>query len=407
MRRLVQHIAKRDTSSRNVMVHIATAAVAVSIAVALISLSVIFGFKEQISTLVTGLTSDITISDPRAKRQPEQHPIYESEALQHIVASTPIISHSERFALCNGIVRGEDGAVGIVIRGVGAEADLSLFAERLSNGSMPRFDEARRKEILLSQALASKIGAAKDSRIEIVLMDGEIPRRELFKVCGVYNSVFGEDGSALAITDIRNVQKLNGWEPSQISGYACRLYDPEFSERAAEIVNMRLMYEYEGEESLTAISAREEHALIFGWLETHDVNATVILTIMLIVAVFNVITALLILVLERTRMVGVLKSLGMQNRTLQRIFTHHAARIIVRGAVIGNVIALTLLLIQKHLHLVKLDESGYFLSEIPVTLGVGWIIATNILFIAIILGITYLATSIVGRIKVAEAIKYN
>lgn len=407
MRSLVRHIAKRDTSSRNVMVHIATAAVAASIAVALISLSVIFGFKEQISTLVTGLTSDITISDPRAKRQPEQHPIYESEALQHIVASTPIISHSERFALCNGIVRGEDGAVGIVIRGVGAEADLSLFAERLSNGSMPRFDEARRKEILLSQALASKIGAAKDSRIEIVLMDGEIPRRELFKVCGVYNSVFGEDGSALAITDIRNVQKLNGWEPSQISGYACRLYDPEFSERAAEIVNMRLMYEYEGEESLTAISAREEHALIFGWLETHDVNATVILTIMLIVAVFNVITALLILVLERTRMVGVLKSLGMQNRTLQRIFTHHAARIIVRGAVIGNVIALTLLLIQKHLHLVKLDESGYFLSEIPVTLGVGWIIATNILFIAIILGITYLATSIVGRIKVAEAIKYN
>ena len=167
------------------------------------------------------------------------------------------------------------------------------------------------------------------------------------------------------------------------------------------------MHEYEEEENLYAISSQEQHPEIFGWLETHDVNATVIITIMLIVAIFNMVTALLILVLERTRMVGILKSMGMQNRTIRQIFTHRATRIIATGIAIGNTLAIILLLLQKHLHLVKLDETGYFLSEVPVTLGAGWIVAINALFIAIILVATHLATSIVERIKVAEAIKYS
>jgi lipoprotein-releasing system permease protein len=211
----------------------------------------------------------------------------------------------------------------------------------------------------------------------------------------------------LALTDIRNVQKLNGWEPSQISGYACRLQDSESATHTAEAINQRLFYEYEGEENLIAESSREQHADIFGWLETHDINAVVILTIMLVVAIFNIVTALLILILERTRMVGTLKSLGMQNRTLRQIFLYRAARIILRGIIIGNLLALTLLLLQKYLHIVELDESGYFLSEVPVSLGAGWMVAINILFTIIILAVTYLATSIVGRIKVADAIKYN
>ena len=128
---------------------------------------------------------------------------------------------------------------------------------------------------------------------------------------------------------------------------------------------------------------------------------------MLIVAIFNMVTAMLILVLERTRMVGILKSMGMQNRTIRRIFAHRALRIIARGVVIGNILALALLLAQKYLHLIKLDEEGYFLSEIPVSLGAWWIVATNLIFVLIILAATYLATSIVGRIKVAEAIKYS
>ena len=407
MRSLARHIAKYGTRSNNTMVHIATAAVAVSIAVVVISLSVILGFKEQISVLVSGTVADVSVTNPYANRQPELHPINDNEALRDILTSTKNIAHAERYALRNGVIRGTKGAVGVLLKGIDAGADTSLATERLEEGIMPRFEEARRKEILLSKSVAEKIGASTNNRIELVILDGDTPRREVFKVCGIYRSALGETGAELALTDIRNVQRLNGWKTSQISGYACRLYDNSLSYQTTNIINLRLMREYEGDEDLYAISAQEQHPEIFGWLETHDVNATVIITIMLIVAIFNMISALLILVLERTRMVGILKSMGMQNRTIRQIFTNRALRIVATGVIIGNVLALTLLLLQRHLHFVKLDETGYFLSEVPVSLGGGWIVGINIIFVAIILVATHLATSIVGRIKVAEAIKYN
>lgn len=404
---LARHIALRGTSSKNAMVHIATAAVAVSIAVVVITLSVILGFKEQISMLVSGTVADVTISNPYGERQPEQYPIADNEQLRTMLTTTSSVAHTEPYALRSCVARGEDGAIGVALKGVDASADMSLFAERLVEGALPRIEEARRKEVLLSQSVAAKIGAKSNGRIELLLLDDDTPRREVFKVSGVYRSALGETGAELMLTDIRNVQKLNGWEPSQITGYACRLYDSEMAEQTADVINLRLMREYEGEESLIAISSRERHADIFGWLETHDVNATVILVIMLIVAIFNMVTALLILVLERTRMVGTLKSLGMQNSTIRRIFTYRAVQIIVVGIAIGNALALALLLVQKHLHLVKLDEEGYFLAEVPVSLGAGWVVAVNILFATMVIVVTHLATAIVGRIKVAEAIKYN
>ena len=407
MRSLARHIAYRATQSQNAMVRIATAAVAISIAVAIITLSVIFGFKEQISSLISNTVSDITISNPYARRQPELHPITDNDKLRNLLQSVEDITHFERYILRSGVVRGESGAAGIALKGVGTEADLSLIEERLESGTLPRMEEARRKEILLSKSVASQIGATTNSRIELILLDDDTPRREVFKVCGIYRSALGETGAELALTDIRNLQKLNDWEPSQITGYACRIANSEFSEECAYYINLQLLYGYDSEENISVVRAQEEYAEIFGWLETHDINAVVILTIMLIVAIFNMVTALLILVLERTRMVGILKSLGMQNRMLRRIFTHRAMQIIAKGVVIGNVVAIALLLLQKYLHLIKLDESGYFLSEVPVALGAGWIVSTNLLFVMIIVAAMYIATSIVGRIKVAEAIKYN
>ena len=407
MRNLARHIAQRATQSQNAMVRIATAAVATSIAVAVITLSVIFGFKEQISALISSTVSDITISNPYAKRQPEVYPITDSDSLRNFILSVDEIAHIERYIVRSAIVRGGQGATGIALKGIGTEADLSLIADRLESGNMPKMEEARRKEILLSKSVASQIGATAGSRIELLILDDDTPRREVFKVCGVYRSTLGETGAELALTDLRNLQKLNNWEPSQISGYACRVHNNDFAEICADFINMQLAYKYEGDENLCAVSAQEEYAEIFGWLATHDINAIVILTIMLIVAIFNMVTALLILVLERTRMVGVLKSLGMQNRTLRQIFTYRAMQIIATGAIIGNLLALALLLLQRYLHIVKLDETGYFLSEVPISLDARWIIGLNLLFITIIIAAMYIATAIVGRIKVAEAIKYN
>ena len=244
MKGLAWFIAKREIAdggtSRNVMVHIATAAVAISIAVVIISLAILFGFKEQVSALISGITPDVkvTVLEINSKQQPELYPINDSPELRGLITSSSEVSQIERYALRNGVIRGEDGAMGIVLKGVDSEANVALFASRLESGAMPRMEEARRKEILISEQLAKKIGAQTDSRVEILLMEGEKSRRELFKVCGIYRSTLGEEGCALALTDIRNVQKLNGWEASQISGYGCRLADSQFSEFCAAEINM-------------------------------------------------------------------------------------------------------------------------------------------------------------------------
>ncbi len=406
MRNLARHIASRATQSQNAMVHIATAAVAVSIAVVIISLSVIFGFKEQISSLVSGTVSDVTISAFTFNRQAEPSPIHDSKELQSVISSTNNVAHIERYATLGCVIRGKSGAVGIALKGIGAEAESSFLAKQMDSGTLPRIEENRRKEILLSQQTAEAIGATTNDRVELLLLENDKPRREVFKVCGIYHSSLGKTNAELALTDIRNVQKLNGWEASQISGYACLLHNSEEAELTANEINHRLVY-FESEDNLVAESSHEKYADIFSWLETHDINAMIIAIIMLIVAIFNIVTALLILVLEQTRMVGVLKSMGMQNNTLRRIFTYRTAKIIAIGITIGNIVAVVTLLAQRHLHLVKLDEEGYLLSEVPVAFDAWWMVGINIVFVVIILVATYLATSIVGRIKVAEAIKYS
>ena len=404
-------IARRTASDRgtsqNAMVHIATIAVAISIAVVMISLSVLMGFRESITSLISDTVADITVADIRASKQPELHPITDKEALRSLITNGDNIATVERYALRGGVLRSKKGAAGIAIKGVGEEANLSYYSSRLSEGDMLRFEEARRKELLLSESVAEKLSIESGDRVEVLLLEGDTPRRELFKVGGIYRSALGDIGAEIALTDIRNVQKLNGWESSQISGYSCRLENSGASLLFADLLNLKLMYDYEGEENVVATASQESHADIFGWLETHDVNAMVILAIMLIVAIFNMVTALLILVLERTRMIGTLKSMGMTNSEIRKIFTYRASIIMVRGLIFGNIAALALLLAQRYLHLVHLDESGYLLSEVPVAFDAWWMVGANLLFVAVIVVVIHLATAIVQRVKVADAIKFE
>lgn len=389
------------------MQHIAAIAVAVSIAVALISSSVMVGFRNEITSLVSSTVSDIVVAPSFSMRQPELHPVTDSEALRTLITTTDNVAHIEPYAVRGGVLRSKRGAEGIVIKGVDASADFSYYTSRLISGDMLRIEEARRKELLISENIASTLHIESGDRVELLIIEGDTPRRELFKVCGIYRSALGDIGAEIALTDLRNVQRINGWATNQISGYACRLEYPTIGAQSADILNLRLLYEYEGEEGVAATSSQEAHAEIFGWLETHDVNMAVILTIMVIVALFNMVTAILILVLERTRMIGILKSMGMQNGAIRKIFTYRASIIVVRGLIVGNIIAMLLLLLQRHLHIVQLDESGYFLSEVPVAFDAWWIVGLNLLFVMVITSVVYIATSIVQRIDVADAIKFE
>lgn len=408
---LPRFIAQRTTAQHagrsNAMIHVATAAVAISIAVMVLSLSVMFGFRERISQLVTDTVSDITLCDPSSLRNPKGAPINDNEVLRQLLRSTPNVAAIEPFAMQGGVIRSNSGATGFVLKGVVADANLAPFEQRLKEGTMPRFEEGRRKEVLLPQAIATTLNAGVGDRIELLFVEGDTPTREIFKVCGIYNSLLGDVGANLVLTDIRNVQKINEWEGHQVSGYAIYLDDAEWAMATADGINLQLACNYESDENLSAISAQEAYADIFGWLETHDVNAAVILTIMLIVATFNIVTALLILVLEQTRMIGILKSLGMTSKAIRKIFTYRALHILLYGLLWGNAVAIALALMQKHLHIVKLDEAGYFLNEVPISLDFGWVAGANLLLAMVVMAVVYLSTAIVSHVEIAKSIKYE
>jgi lipoprotein-releasing system permease protein len=317
------------------------------------------------------------------------------------------IKSIDGYAMRGSIIRSKSGATGIVIKGIPSFDPSSALGRAVIAGSTPRIEESRYKELLLPEKVAEELNVAVGDRVELLSLDNPtLSGRDIFKVCGIY-STLGEMPITVALTDIRNVQKLNNWGYDIFSGFEVEVEDNHSIEAVTEQLNDNIFDNYRGDGNLSAIAASDLYANIFAWLQTHDVNAVVIIVIMFIVALFNMVTALLILLFERTRMVGILKSLGMNNRTVREIFLFQAARIVGKGLAIGNSIAIILIIIQKYTGVIKLDASAYFVTQVPVAIGVVEILIINVIFAAAILSLLFAATAIVSRIEPAESVKYE
>ena len=284
----------------------------------------------------------------------------------------------------------------------GSKVLFSLLPDRAYN-TMLRYE--RYGMLLLWAVVLLGVG----DKVEMLFVEpGEMPRRDRFKVAGVYASGMEEMDGVVVVTDIRNVQRLSEWGPDEISGYEILTRSLAGADTFARTLGRTLLYDdAEDSENLAVTSVRERYANIFDWLKAHDVNAAVVIVIMLVVAFFNMTSALLILVLERTRMIGLLKAFGMRNGCLRRIFLWRAALVTLRGLAWGNAAGLGLCLVQKWTHLVKLSSEGYLLSEVPVSLGWGWWLALNAGFVAAIVALLVIPTAVVSTVKPEETIRYE
>lgn len=404
---IARKMAGDASPTQRVMTRIATSAVAVSICVMIITLAIVGGFKREMTRLVEATSAEITLTNPRTLDASFGAPVGEQEQLLALVTSVEGCTAAEPYALRGCVARSEHGVAAVMLKGVSAHYPSERFDGLIDEGSFPAIGEQRRKELLIARQTAEALGVKVGERVELLFMEeDQMPRRELFKVAGIY-AMGGNEQAALAITDLRNVRKINGWTEEQFSGIEISTDKRQPTSNVVYEINRRLIYDYEGEQDVTAIEARELYDYIFSWLDTHDVNAAVIGVIMFIVTLFNMVTALLILVLERTRMVGILKSLGMSTAAVRRIFLYRAAIIIGKGLLIGNALGLALITLQHTTAVVKLDRTAYYVSSVPVAFD-GWGIATvNTLFAAAILLLLYAATAIVARISPAEAVKYE
>ncbi|MBO5875970.1 MAG: ABC transporter permease [Alistipes sp.] len=394
----------------NVMVRIATASVAIGLAVMIVTMAVVMGFKEEIARKVSGFTSHVQVTYIRSSNSLEASPIERNEDIEQLIQSVEGFRSMSVYALKGGVIKTSEGVAGLVLKGIGEDYDTKFFAEALVEGELPRVaDSVRYKDILLPKVVADRLNLEVGSRVEMLFIESDaLPRRDRFKVCGLFSTGMDEMDKTFALTDIRNVQRLADWNDRTISGYEISIEDFSHLWEFTNELNHELLFKGgDAAVNLVAMSVEQLYGNLFNWLKTHNVNALVIIIIMIAVALFNMMSALLIMVLERTRMVGVLKALGMNNGSLQRVFLYRAAFLVVRGMVWGNVAGIGLCLLQKWTHLLKLDASGYMLSEVPIALDWWWLVALNAGVLATIVLLLIVPARIVASVRPEEAMRYE
>lgn len=408
---IARRMARPTPGNRpGVMERIAVGSVALGVAVMILSLAVVVGFKREVARKMEGLVAHVSVTDIRGVDALDSQPVHRNARLEELIRSTDGFVAMAPYAVKGGIVRTDEAVGEVLLKGVGADYDWSCLREWLVAGELPRVgDSIRTKDVLLARALADRMKFDVGDRVEMLFVEpGELPRRDRFKVSGIYDSGMEEMDRTMVLTDIRNVQRLSDWTADEISGYEIRTRSLAEAEPFARTLGRTLLYdEGEGTENLAVESVTERYANIFDWLKAHDVNAAVIIVIMLVVAFFNMTSALLILVLERTRMIGLLKAFGMRNRQIRSIFLWRAAFVTLCGLCWGNVVGVGLCLLQRTTHLVKLNSEGYLLSEVPIALDGGWWILLNIGFVAAIVALLVIPTAVVSRIKPEETIRYE
>lgn len=408
---IARRIARNPAGgSRSVMERIAVASVALSVATLILSLAIIAGFKRTVSAKMSVFSAHVVVTDPRNVGAVDAVPIRLPEALDSLIAARPGFRAAARYALRGGIIRTDEAVEGVMLKGVDAAYDLTPFGEWLVEGELPRIgDSIRTKDLLLSRRLADELRIGVGDRIELLFIEADArPYRDRFKVSGLYASGMDELDRTTLLTDLRNVQRIALWDASEVSG--CEILIDRLDDAPAFAAGLDRALLYDDEErfdNLAAFSVQELYPQIFDWLKAHDVNAVVILVIMLAVAFFNMSAALLTVVLERIRMIGVLKALGMTNRSLRRLFLYRAAIIALRGLLWGNVVGLLLCGLQARFGWVKLDAEGYLLSTVPIAVEAGWWCLLNAGFAAAIFGLMLLPASVVATVKPDETMRYE
>lgn len=406
---LAERTARSGRASRaRIMMRIATVSTALGIAVMIVTLAVVSGFRHRIYGDLRGFGSDVRVCDVRVLRSGAGEPMPRSDSFLEQLRRCEGVAAAWPYAEAAGMAKNGEQVAGLGIKGVDGECDLEWWRSRLVAGEMPSIGgEERTKDLLISRATASALRLGVGDKVEMLFMDGEgRPRRDRFVVSGLYDTGFEELDRTTALTDLRNVQRLSGWSSGEVSGYDLFLGDVRQADRLAEAVNDALLRSDLPEtDGVVAVSVGERYPAVFDWLKAHDVNAAVVIAVMVAVAFFNMASALLILVLERTRMIGLLKAMGMENRRIRRIFLYRAAFIVGRGLLWGNLAAGLLCWFQARFHLLRLDPAGYMLSEVPVAVSAGWWLAVDVAAAGAILALLLVPAAFVARIRPDEAIK--
>ncbi|WP_179376604.1 ABC transporter permease [Winogradskyella wichelsiae] len=386
------------------IIKIGIAAIAIGVIVMLIAIATGLGLQQKIRDKVVAFNGHIEITNYDNNTSDEsQVPISINQEFYPNFKDIEGVKHVQGVAQKFGVVRTETDFEGVIVKGVGADYNWEYFQEFLIDGRLPDFAKDRNEEILISQYLANRLGFKVGDNVQTLFTEriDRLPRIMSFDIVGIYNSGFQELDEKFCIADLRHIQRLNKWEADQIGSFEVLIDD--FSQIEAKTVEI-----YQAIPSLlNATSITRKHYAIFEWIKIFDNNTYGIIAIMIIVAGINMITALLVLILERTQMIGVLKALGSSNWTIRKVFLYNASYLIGLGLLWGNIIGLGLLFAQKYFKLFPLNPDTYYVSNAPVYISLDYIVLLNIgTFIACLL-MLLIPSIIISKISPVKAIRFD
>lgn len=314
------------------------------------------------------------------------------------------IEHVQGVATKAGIIRTETDFEGVIVKGVGSDYKWENFNEFLIEGSLPDYSGNLNEDILLSQYMANRLGFEVGDKVITYFLREDVNKSPLlraFVVKGIYSSGFQEFDELYLIADIRHIQRLNNWEEDQVGSFEVYIDDfDQLDQKGGEV--------YENTSSLLNSSTiKQKYYSIFEWLSLFDFNIALIIGIMILVAGINMITALLVLILERTQMIGILKALGGGDWTIRKIFLYNASYLIILGLFWGNLIGLGILFIQKYFKLFPLNPETYYVTEVPVYIGWEYILAVNLGTLILCLLMLLIPSVIISRISPVKAMKFD
>lgn len=407
-RRIYADTADKHTVSRPT-IRIATAGVAIGLAVMLISVSVVFGFKHTIQEKVIGFGSHIQVGDFMTLQAQEQYPIQMGDSMLRVLRGIEGVAHVQRFAIKQGILKTDNDFLGVAFKGVAQEFDTTFIHNNMVEGSIPHFsDEHGGNKILLSQTMAKQLRLKCGDKVFAYFIDHNGVRTRRFTIQGIYQTNLAQYDKVMCYVDLYTAVKLNGWEADQTSGAEVSVKDfNRLAEVAALFVDKinRTVDKYG--ETYSSKTIQELNPQIFHWLGLLDLNVWIILALMVAVAGVTMISGLLIIILERTTMIGVLKALGARNRLIRHTFLWFSVFIIGRGLLWGNLLGIGLILLQKYTGFVHLDASIYYVETAPVEIDVPLFVALNIVTLLVSVFMLLAPSYLVSHIHPAKSMRYE
>ena len=390
-------------------IRIATIGVAIGLAVMIITVSVVLGFKHTIRDKVVGFGGHIQVHNVLLFNDVDPYSICVNDSLHDAISKIEGVNHVERYSVTQGLLKTEDDFLGVAFKGVGPEFNATFLKEHLLEGEIPQFsDSTSHYQLLMSKMIADKLKLKAGDKVFAYFIGSDDVKTRKYTVCGIYQTNMTRFDESLCFTDLYTVNKLNGWGKEDCTGIGVTVNDLDQIDVTEEnFINTVNRSSDEKGNMLTSQTIYDSYPQVFMWLELLDINVWIILALMVCVAGFTMISGLLIIILERTQMIGVLKALGARNKTVRHTFLWFAVFIIGQGMLWGNIIGIGIVLLQQYTGVVSLDPQTYYVSEAPMELNVPLILLLDVVTLLICVFVLIAPSYLISHIHPAKSMRYE